>query len=264
MSIRRRDAAIQERRRLLIERSYTKKLRREFARMSQQVQEDYEAGGEGRAIIGMDEHRDNLQAILGELYWTSLQSAVNYLNEKFGKRFNRRIEAKADSVFDDDAELGSMSATSRLMAFFRSQALKFATTIAATSKETVKRSISALVEEGAGEGEIAKQIRGKVDGLSVARSRAIARTETLMAVNSSQYDVVQDMELPPFKNEWNASLDGRTREDHRAADGQLRDPGQHFSIGGEQMLYPGDRSGGPAQVINCRCVLTQVFDDDED
>ena len=50
---------------------------------------------------------------------------------------------------------------------------------------------------------------------------------------------------------WNAVGDDRTRPDHRDADGQevpLEDP---FTVGGEQLDYPGDPAGSDEQTMNC-------------
>lgn len=53
---------------------------------------------------------------------------------------------------------------------------------------------------------------------------------------------------------WDSSLDKRTRDSHRKVDGEIRELDEKFSNGLE---YPGDPSGGPGEVINCRCALLQ-------
>lgn len=56
--------------------------------------------------------------------------------------------------------------------------------------------------------------------------------------------------------QWDATLDGRTRDEHRLADGQTREWDEDFEVGGEKMKAPS--IGGSAQnVINCRCCLLQ-------
>ena len=52
--------------------------------------------------------------------------------------------------------------------------------------------------------------------------------------------------------QWIATLDGRTRHTHRAIDGEVVGPNEVFSNGCE---YPGDPSGDPAEIYNCRCTL---------
>lgn len=53
----------------------------------------------------------------------------------------------------------------------------------------------------------------------------------------------------------NSTPDARTRETHRAADGQTRTVGEPFTVGGASLKYPGDPSAPPAEVIGCRCVV---------
>ena len=63
--------------------------------------------------------------------------------------------------------------------------------------------------------------------------------------------------------QWDATLDSRTRESHQAVDGEIRELDEKFSNG---LMFPGDPSGGAAEVCNCRCALLQMprwaLDDD--
>lgn len=54
--------------------------------------------------------------------------------------------------------------------------------------------------------------------------------------------------------QWDAALDSRTRESHAMVDGEIRELDEKFSNG---LMYPGDPSGGAAEVVNCRCALNQ-------
>ena len=54
--------------------------------------------------------------------------------------------------------------------------------------------------------------------------------------------------------QWDATLDGNTRESHALLDGEIRDIDEPFSNG---MMHPSDPSGGAEEVINCRCTLLQ-------
>ena len=98
------------------------------------------------------------------------------------------------------------------------------------------------------------------------RAMRIARTEghrvQVEAASDAQYaakkagaDIVK---------QWNAALDGRTRESHARVDGEIRELDEKFSNG---LKYPGDSAGGAAEVVNCRCALLQrakwALDEDE-
>jgi len=264
-----RQAAIQNRRRLLIERAYEPKLKREIERMAGQAAEDYAAGGQGRMEAGLEVHRANLKAILGELYFTSIESSRRYLDATLLKR-----EGKA-SIFDPiPATEDPGNATRLLMQKFTKLAFKESVLITETSKNILLVLVRDSVEEGLGEEQIAKLIEPHINEGTVtaaghkapspiSRARTIARTETGMAVSESQFDLISDMELPPMLKEWNATLDGRTRKDHRNAEKQgLKKPEETFRVGTSNMKYPQDRAGSKGQIINCRCVLTWEPEED--
>ncbi|QGH75260.1 portal protein [Mycobacterium phage Quesadilla] len=52
---------------------------------------------------------------------------------------------------------------------------------------------------------------------------------------------------------WIATIDGKTRPTHFAADGQRAPLAGTFSIGNEPLRYPGDPAGPAKEVRNCRC-----------
>lgn len=54
--------------------------------------------------------------------------------------------------------------------------------------------------------------------------------------------------------QWDATLDGLTRESHVAVDGEFRELNERFSNG---LMFPGDPAGGAAEVVNCRCAYLQ-------
>jgi hypothetical protein len=54
---------------------------------------------------------------------------------------------------------------------------------------------------------------------------------------------------------WVSSLDDRTRPSHRAAHGQRVPFSESFTVGGELLDFPGDPSGSPGEVNNCRCYI---------
>lgn len=54
--------------------------------------------------------------------------------------------------------------------------------------------------------------------------------------------------------QWDSTLDDSTRESHQQVDGEIRELDKPFSNG---LMFPGDPSGGAAEVVNCRCALLQ-------
>lgn len=96
----------------------------------------------------------------------------------------------------------------------------------------------------------------------------IARTETIRASNAGSLALFEAWGVVELK-EWLATGDDRTREDHLVAWSQYSeggDPGpvslhQAFIVGGSSLMYPGDPSGPPEQVCQCRCTVLPFFAD---
>ena len=66
---------------------------------------------------------------------------------------------------------------------------------------------------------------------------------------------------------WLATLDGRTRHEHRQLDGQTVTVGDPFKIDGEEIRFPGDPFAPGYLVWNCRCTLVaqlEGFETDPD
>jgi len=87
----------------------------------------------------------------------------------------------------------------------------------------------------------------------------IARTETTRVQNwakQDSYDHAAKRGLPLMKR-WVATLDSSTRFEHQNMDGETVNLNETYSNG---LMYPGDQSGDPSQVINCRCSQISVVD----
>ena len=116
------------------------------------------------------------------------------------------------------------------------------------------------------EADIARITARYTGRLQKLRSEAIARTELLGSLHAAQAEGLQQMvdsgqvNSDAITNKWDASSDKFTRDSHRAADGQIRQQGEAFNIGGYAMMYPGDQSAPAAEVVNCRCVLRPNVD----
>lgn len=125
-----------------------------------------------------------------------------------------------------------------------------------TTKEQLRQLIKAGLDDGVGTEQIARNIRKQIPSLSQFRAATIARTETHTAANFGSQAAAEATGLTLMK-EWAAAEDDRTRPDHSDADGQVVPMDGSFTVGGVQLQFPGDPSGPPEQIINCRCV--QLF-----
>ena len=84
-----------------------------------------------------------------------------------------------------------------------------------------------------------------------------ARTSVTGAENAGRVDSyrrAQNMGIK-MKQMWIATLDGRTRHEHRQLDGQTVTVGEPFKVDGEEIRFPGDPAAPGYLVWNCRCTL---------
>ena len=90
-------------------------------------------------------------------------------------------------------------------------------------------------------------------------SLRIARTEGHRISQESTYNVQVEAKKKgaDIVKEWDATLDGKTRPNHRFLDGQIVDIDKPFkNADGDEAMYPGG-FGIPSEDINCRCCVLQ-------
>ncbi len=100
---------------------------------------------------------------------------------------------------------------------------------------------------------MAKRLQSVTD-MNTRSSIRIARTAITGAENRARVDSyvsANDMGIQCEK-QWMTALDSRTRESHRALDGQHVPPDKKFDNG---CRFPGDPEAPAAEVYNCRCTL---------
>lgn len=119
----------------------------------------------------------------------------------------------------------------------------------------LQKKIAGEISRGFSTGALYKEVARNVQavtGISKNKAMRIARTEghriTETAAHNAQLkakergaDVVKI---------WDATLDSKTRDSHARVDGEIKEVEEKFSNG---LMYPGDSSGEPGEVINCRC-----------
>jgi SPP1 gp7 family putative phage head morphogenesis protein len=122
-----------------------------------------------------------------------------------------------------------------------------------------RRWISRQVRDGIIKGESVDKLAKRLDKQALMHSKnsaiTIARTETLRATGIGGqigYDEAREKGVN-IREMWDATLDSRTRPDHAAADGAVKDNESGlFSV--PWGTSPGPRRNGiAAQDINCRC-----------
>jgi HK97 family phage portal protein len=95
--------------------------------------------------------------------------------------------------------------------------------------------------------------------IDTPRAFRIARTETGTAANWGQMQGARqlrdELDLHVLKR-WVSSRDDRVRDTHDSVDGELQELEEKFSNG---LLHPNDPNGPAEEVINCRCVASNVI-----
>lgn len=90
-----------------------------------------------------------------------------------------------------------------------------------------------------------------------ARARTVAVTEVHRAYNmGATAAALRVQQREPDRRLikiWQSKHDSAVRTAHRLADGQAQFVSQPFVVAGESLMAPGDPSGSPWNVINCRC-----------
>lgn len=93
------------------------------------------------------------------------------------------------------------------------------------------------------------------------RATVVARTEAIGSLNAGRFDafnVVAQETGEQLERVWLSTDDSRTRETHALADQQRVPLDQSFTVGGFSLMFPGDPSGPPQEVLQCRCTLMLV------
>lgn len=90
------------------------------------------------------------------------------------------------------------------------------------------------------------------------RSMTIARTEGHRVQSEARMDAMQAAKKKgaDIVKQWDATLDGNTRPNHRLLDGQIRELDEPFEVSGMKVDHPG-AFGLASEDCNCRCCVLQ-------
>lgn len=104
---------------------------------------------------------------------------------------------------------------------------------------------------------IARRLAASVGDSNHKAAIRNARTMTTGAQNAGRVHGYQRAEAMgiDLRQTWVATLDKRTRHEHRILDGQTVDVGKSFLVDGYEIRYPGDPDAPGHLIWNCRCTL---------
>lgn len=192
------------------------------------------------------------------------------LDAVFGDRFEEMQQTIADYAADagntgiDDAaaQFAAGSAggarfqrpSEELIAQLSSQAYRFSEDTFSRIRGDFAQTLAQAYQDGVGIDEAADRLREDFSGLRHHRLVAIARTEIETAMRQGTYESLK-YNAVQYK-QWLAADDSRTRRSHHRIDNEVVRMDERFS---NRLEYPGDRSGPPEEVINCRCRMRAYF-----
>lgn len=88
-----------------------------------------------------------------------------------------------------------------------------------------------------------------------------ARTGTISTSNAGSHSAFEDADSV-VGEEWLTEIDGRQRESHEEANGQVVPVRKTFDVGGVFMQHPGDPTAPIGEIANCRCTILPRFADE--
>ena len=211
--------------------------------------------------------KKQIEAILDKLHSDEFSTIQGYLNGCYEDGFiGTMYDIAGQGVpfifpIDQSAAVKAMQLDSKIS--------KGLYTALGVDVDALKKAIAAEVTRGIASSLPYSDIARNIQNASKAplnRARTIARTEGHRIQQQSAEDARQAAKSKgaDVVKQWDAALDGRTRDSHRQVDGEIRENNERFSNG---LRYPGDPHGAAAEVVNCRCVaLTRArwaLDEDE-
>lgn len=138
---------------------------------------------------------------------------------------------------------------------------------------TLKKQVALEATRGIASGQSWLEV---AESLSIQRYFTISQNDAMRIVRTEGNRINQQGRLDAgdeavqngcdLLKQWDATLDSRTREAHREADGQIVEWDEDFTVMGEKLKAP-SIGGSAKNVINCRCQLLKrprwALDEDE-
>ena len=133
----------------------------------------------------------------------------------------------------------------------------------AYNKEQINSAIESAIIQGKSIDGIADDLQDRLKSInesSAVKTARTAMTNAQAAGTLESFYEAQELGIE-IQKEWLCTQDDRTRPSHLEIDGERRDLDEEFSNG---LQYPGDSSGEPGEVYNCRCTMVAYFPDIEE
>ena len=124
-------------------------------------------------------------------------------------------------------------------------------------KKQITATVTSGILQGSSINKMAKDLMNRVTDMNKTSAVRAARTAVTEAENAGRQAAADELEKKGviIGKRWIATHDSRTRDEHLEADGQIVENNKPFVVGGEELMFPGDKSLGASgwNRYNCRC-----------
>jgi len=129
------------------------------------------------------------------------------------------------------------------------------------NEKRVRNAVTQGIIQGESIAEVGNRLTTELSTSNAKKMNMFARTAVNGAQNAGRMDRLYEAEKKGIdvRRKWLATLDGRTRDTHRALDGQVQKTKDSFTIDGMTIRFPGDPTAPARLVYNCRCTLVYVY-----
>jgi SPP1 gp7 family putative phage head morphogenesis protein len=245
---------------------------REWVKDGDKTKEEYQAWRVGQMAVGKrwESMKETIAQDLHHANDVARSIAYGYMPDVYAENFNYgTYEAEVGAKVNTSFTLYDKQTVERLMRddpkLLPDPGKKKRAEIAAGQDVLWnKQQVQSVMMQGILQGESIPKLAnrlavevGEKDHRAAIRN---ARTMTTGAQNAGRVDSYKRAEDMGIKmvQEWRATLDMRTRHEHRVLDGQTQKIGEPFEVDGLQIMFPGDPSADPSMIYNCRCTLRAV------
>ena len=124
-------------------------------------------------------------------------------------------------------------------------------------KKQITATVTSGILQGSSINKMAKDLMNRVTDMNKTSAIRAARIAVTEAENAGRQAAADELEKKGviMGKRWVATHDSRTRDEHLEADGQIVENNKPFVVGGEELMFPGDKSLGASgwNLYNCRC-----------
>lgn len=200
-------------------------------------------------------------------YVNDLTPSIYSLNRNYEAYVIEKTVGSCDfTMFDESTVRRLIVSQPDLMPYYPpSRALSRGIDLA-FGKEQITKQVTSGIIRGLSPGKIANDLMANITTMNRTSAVRAARTGITAAQNAGRMDSYVAAEKMGIKirRRWICTKDARTRLAHGMADGQVvvgtKKP---FTVGGELLMFPGDKSMGAHgwNLYNCRCTTRTVEKD---